>query len=213
MFSVMRELVQPPAAPPRQRRTQAERRATTRAALVKATIECLIELGYAGTSTNEVLKRTGISRGALAHHYASKADLLLATMDRLYADFSASILAASASLPSGRRRVRAGIEMLWERFTGPLFVAAMELWVAARTDPELSAALLPHEQRLGGQLRSLTTAVFGAEAAAHPNAETVYQLLLTSMRGQAMTYFLSPGATPSVEHLDNWYRLAEAFDH
>ncbi|HST81194.1 MAG TPA: TetR/AcrR family transcriptional regulator [Kineosporiaceae bacterium] len=193
------------------RRTQAERRASTRAALLQATIDCLIELGYAGTTTNEVQLRAGVSRGALTHHFASKADLLLAAMDYLYDDFNASVRSSAATLPSGEERLRPAIQMLWERFNGPLFRAAMELWVAARTDPELRTALLPHERRLGGQLRELAAELFGDQVATHPAAETVYQVLLTSMRGQAMTYALKPESSRDGPHLQNWFALVEAF--
>jgi AcrR family transcriptional regulator len=193
------------------RRTQAERRATTRGALVQATVDCLVELGYAGTTTNEVQQRAGVSRGALTHHFASKSDLLLAAMDHLYDDFSASILAAAATLPTGPERIRPTIQLLWERFNGPLFSAAMELWVAARTDPELRSALLPHERRLGHELRKLAIEVFGESAARHPSAEAVYEILLTSMRGQAMTYALAPQAPREDPHLQYWFELVEAF--
>ena len=50
--------------------------------------------------------------------------------------------AAAAELPEeSRARVRLGVELVWERFHGPLFVAAMELWTAARTDPQCRAIL------------------------------------------------------------------------
>jgi hypothetical protein len=101
--------------------------------------------------------------------------------------------------------------MLWARFNGPLFLAAMELWVAARTDLELRDALLPHERRLGGQLRGLARELFGEEIAAHPAAESIYRVLLTSMRGQAMTYALKPQASRDGPHLDYWVALVEAF--
>lgn len=193
------------------RRTQAERSAATRAALLQATVECLLELGHARTTTQEVQARAGVSRGALTHHFASKADLLLAVTDLLYDDFSARIRQEAAGLPAGRRRIRPGIRLLWERVSGPLFMAVIELWVAARTDDELRAALLPRERRLGRQLRELAVEVFGDEVAAHPHAETVYQLLFTSMRGQAMTYAIQPDAPRDGPHLQYWYDLVEAF--
>jgi AcrR family transcriptional regulator len=201
----------PPAPAPTPRRTQAERRASTRSALLQATIDCLIELGYAGTTTNEVQQRAGVSRGALTHHFAAKADLLIAAMDSLYDDFSASIREVVPTLPAGQARIRPAIRLLWDRFNGPLFFAAMELWSAARTDPELRAALLPHERRLGRQLRSLAVEVFGAELAAHPAADSVYQVLMTSMRGQAMSYALRPGASREGPHLQHWFDLVDAF--
>lgn len=200
----------PPAAPG-VRRTQAERRATTRAALIQATIDCLVELGHAGTTTQEVQQRAGVSRGALTHHFAAKSDLLLAAVDQLYAEFSASIRAAAQALPAGPERVRPAIELLWQRFDGPLFVASMQLWNAARTDPDLRAALLPHERRLGRQVRQLCVDVFGPPLARHPQAEAVYQVLLTSMRGQAMTYALQPEAPRDGSHVDNWVALVEQF--
>jgi AcrR family transcriptional regulator len=193
------------------RRTQAERRASTRAALVRATIDSLVEVGYAGTTTNEIQQRAGVSRGALTHHFASKAELLLAAMDHLYEDSSAKIRDAAPGLPSGPERIRPAIWLLWEQFNGPLFLAAMELWVAARTDTELRAALLPHERRLGRQLRQLAVEVFGGSVAAHSAAETVYQVLMTSMRGQAMTYALQPDAPLDGPHVQYWFDLVEAF--
>ena len=87
----------------------------------------------------------------------------------------------------------------------------MELWTAARTDPELRAALLPHERRLGAQLRELAVEVFGEQVARHPAAEAVYQVLLTSMRGQAMTYALQPDAPRDGPYLQHWLAMVEAF--
>jgi AcrR family transcriptional regulator len=177
---------------------------------VRATVESLVELGYAHTTTQEVQRRAGVSRGALTHHFTSKAELMLAAVDHLYEEFSTSVREAAADLPDeSATRVRLGVELVWQRFHGPLFVAAMELWTAARTDPELRTALLPHERRLGAQLRRLAAEVFGDEIARHPAAESMYQVLLTSMRGQAMTYALQPEAGRD-QFLQHWLTLIEA---
>ena len=193
------------------RRTQAERRTATRSALVRATVDCLVELGYARTTTQEVQSRAGVSRGALTHHFTTKADLVLAAMDHLYGEFSESVRTAAAELPDDpATRIRPGIELIWTRFHGPLFVASMELWTAARTDPELRAALLPHERRLGAQLRELSVEVFGEHVARHPASEAVYQVLLTSMRGQALTYSLQPDAARDGPFLQHWQAIVDA---
>ena len=196
---------------PAVRRTQAERRAATRGAIVRATVACLVERGYGGTTTQEVQARAGVSRGALTHHFATKAELLLAAVDALYEDFSAHLLRAAAALPPGRARLRPAIALVWSSFDGPLFVAAMELWMAARHDPELRAALGPHERRLGAQLRQLAADIVGLEIAGHPRADAAYAWLITSLRGQAMTYALAPDAPRDGPHLDHWYSLVEAF--
>jgi AcrR family transcriptional regulator len=192
-------------------RTQADRRATTRKALVRATLESLVELGHARTTTQEVQRRAGVSRGALTHQFASKAELMLAAVDHLYEEFSAGVRQAAADLPADpATRLRLGVELIWQRCHGALFVAAMELWAAARTDPRLRAALLPHERRLGAQLRALTMEVLGERVARHPHAEAVYQMLLTSMRGQALTYALQPDAPRTGPHLQHWTAVVDA---
>jgi AcrR family transcriptional regulator len=196
---------------PPERRTQAQRRAATRAALVRATVDCLVELGYARTTTQEVQLRAGVSRGALTHHFRSKAELVLAAVSHLYDESCAGVRDAVAALPDDPAlRVRLGIELLWEQFRGPLFAATMELWMAARTDPELREALLPHERRLGQQMRVLTAEVFGWPAD-HPSADAMIRMLHTSMRGQAMTYALQPEAGRTGPHVQHWQELAEAF--
>ena len=46
-----------------------------------------------------------------------------------------------------------GMETLMDAFSGPLFDAALELWVAARTDPALHTAMVPLERKVSDALR------------------------------------------------------------
>ena len=62
------------------RRTQRDRRESSRARLLDATLECLAEAGYAGTSFPAILRRAGLSNGGLWRHFRSKAELLAAAM-------------------------------------------------------------------------------------------------------------------------------------
>ena len=130
-------------APQRQpRRTQAERTAQTRGALLDATVDSLTELGFGGTTTTEVARRAGVSLGALLHHFRSKADLLAAAVDHVLVRRQDEFRKAMADLDTGVDRLDAAIDLLWSAFSGPTFVAWVELWVAARTDPELAAAVV-----------------------------------------------------------------------
>src|SRR4051794_7435955 len=125
------------AGQPRRRRTQQERREATRAALLDATIECLIEYGYAGVTTTKVVERAGVSRGAQVHHFPTKAQLVADAVGRLALRMSEQLGREIETLPSDARRLDAALDMLWQTHSGPLFQAALELWVAARTDAEL----------------------------------------------------------------------------
>jgi hypothetical protein len=52
------------------------------------------------------------------------------------------------------------VEMLRRIMSGPLFLAGLELWAAARTEPTLLAALLPAERRVGAAVRRLVDDLF-----------------------------------------------------
>ena len=70
--------------PKPRRRTQLERRETTRALLMEATLKCLARDGYAHTSISTIIAEAGVSRGALLHHFPTKNDLIAAVIDYFY---------------------------------------------------------------------------------------------------------------------------------
>lgn len=120
------------------RRTQAERTEHTRGLLLDATIASLIDVGYAGTSTTEVARRAGVSRGAQTHHFPTRSDLVVAAVEHLFAEQERRFRSAFDALPTRMRNLEAALEILWEIIDGPAYVAILELIVAARTDEELS---------------------------------------------------------------------------
>lgn len=122
------------------RRTQAERSSETRARLLDATIELLVEVGYPGTSTTEVVRRAGLSRGAQVHHFPRKLDLVIAAVEHLARRHSEVLLAKMEALPEDGTRTQVALTSLWDVYRSPLFIAAQELRVAARTDPEVREA-------------------------------------------------------------------------
>ena len=135
-------------------RTQAERSAATRGRLLDATIDLLVEVGYSGTSSQAVTKRAGVSRGAQLHHFPTKESLVVAAVGHLVDKRMTEILEAR---PDPER----GLEALSDAFSGPLFHAALELWVAARTDPGLHAAMVPLARKVSDALRLGFTEIVG----------------------------------------------------
>ncbi len=74
------------------RRSQAERRAATRGALLGAARELFAAEGYSGVSTEELVRRAGVTRGALYHHFADKRDLFRALVEELERELEEVVL-------------------------------------------------------------------------------------------------------------------------
>jgi len=70
-----------------ERRTQAERRATTRAALMAAGRRLFAERGYDNVSSEDIVAAAGVTRGALYHHFDGKRGLFAAVYEEVEAEF------------------------------------------------------------------------------------------------------------------------------
>jgi len=170
-------------------RTQAERRASSRAKLVDAAIASLAERGYAGTSLPEVVRRAGLSNGGLWRHFRSKADLL-----------------AAASLEAERRLVEDDapratgdeIDVVVDRLlhwsTQPAMYAIVELLLASHGDPELKAALDALDQRASALFVDVVRRLLGPELATHPHARGNVRALGLTLYGVTLTHHLRPPA-------------------
>jgi AcrR family transcriptional regulator len=179
-------------ANPSPRRSQAERSAATRDALLDATIACLVENGYANTTTSRVAERAGVSRGAHLHHFQTRQALVAAAMERLAERRGAELLAAAEDLPQGRERLVQGLDLLWASYANPLFQAALDLWSHARTDADLRERLVPVERRLDRQTLAITRQLFPA-IAEQPDFDRLIELAVSTIRGLALLDTLHPG--------------------
>ena len=184
----------PQAPSTRPSRTQQARREDTRARLLAATIDCLVEYGYAGTTTQRVQDRAGLSRGALLHHFATKEQLLVAAVSHV-ADAQIRAVRDEAATGAGTE-----IELLHHVMSGPLFLAGLELWQAARTEPALRAALLPAERRVGTAVRELLDELFPRSRGRRVEVDG----LLALYRGLALTSVLRPDADVDRQILELW---------
>src|SRR6478609_11703346 len=193
-------------------RTRSKRSADSRLLILDAAVACLVEDGYAGASTLAVQARAGVSRGRLLHHFPSRAELLVAAAGHLsttlLADVRTRAAAVMADQPTGRERIDRAIELMWATFQEPPFWAAMELWTAARTDPDLRAALRAEERRLRTAIRAVADEIWGPEIAAAPHYAELCELLFTSMRGVAMVYAFEDRPPATDPHVELWQRLA-----
>ena len=161
---------------------QEERTRAMRQRLLEATVDCLVEHGWSGTSTTLVSQRAGVSRGAQLHHFPTKDALVLAAVEHLSELRGQELREAAAHLPTGKRRTRAVLEMFAAHFTSPVFTAALELWVAARTDEALHGAVVRLEQRVGREAHLIAVDALGVDES-RPRVRELVQATLDLVRG------------------------------
>jgi AcrR family transcriptional regulator len=157
-----------------------------------ATVQSLVERGYAETTTAEVLALADVSRGTLLHHFPTKVDLLVGAVQHLARRRLDALSAELATVRTGPSdHFDALIDVMWRHFSSPLFWAALELWTAARTDAELRAALMPVEKEVFGVLHERARDLLEESTPGDPRLATVVQLSFEVLTGLAMTGIVS----------------------
>ncbi len=173
------------------RRRQEDRSAAMRARLISATIDSLVERGYAGTTTVEICKRAGVTRGALLHHFAGLADILAAAMAQIYDEL--------LDLSSGMGVIADfadWIDQCWAQVSQPEFKAVIEIWLAARNDPSLAPSLGHEIERYKHIFTPEDNPALARTLGTSKKAIGFYRLAVETMIGMALGRATSPGHTP-----------------
>ncbi|MFJ6673002.1 TetR/AcrR family transcriptional regulator [Actinosynnema sp. NPDC091369] len=189
----------------REGRSQADRSRETRRKLMQATVECLVERGWAGTTTTVVAERAGVSRGAQLHHFRTRGELVAAAVEHLGAE---SVIDLKERARQVNGSTVAVVELIADFYASDLFTAALELWVAARTDPELKTVVVPLEARLGRETHRLAVELLDADETKPGVRETV-QLTLDLVRGLALANQLTDDGKRRSRIIRHWARMLE----
>ncbi|MEU4227768.1 TetR/AcrR family transcriptional regulator [Nonomuraea sp. NPDC026600] len=155
-------------------RTQEERSAATRRALVEAAVALLMERGWAATTAVAVCERARCTRGALIHHYPNLSALLAHALESLYDDFTRSLRPPVTSMVSV-------LDAVWRAVGDPRFKAVFEAWSAAGNDPALAAELAPAIARFA----KLVSPAGAGDPLGDPEARTFFLMAREAMLGLA----------------------------
>lgn len=189
------------------RQTQEERSRETQRKLMSAVVECLVEYGWSGTTTALVSQRAGVSRGAQLHHFASRGELVAAAVEYVGAEGVRELRSRAAAVAAGARAVRteAVVQLIVDFFTSPLFAAALEMWVAARTDSTLHTVVVPLQARLGRECHRLAVDLLSADED-KPGVREAVQATLDLARGLALANQLTDDRARRGRIVTQWSR-------
>ena len=187
---------------------QQDRSRATRQRLLEAAVESLAEVGYAATTVSVVATRAGVSRGAAQHHFPTRADLFAAAVEYMTSVRLAEIRAQAAALPSGPGRIEAIVGMLADVYTGPLFRAALHLWVAASTEDALRRQIVRLESHVGRQAHRALLEVLEVSERTPGVRETV-QGVLDMARGLGLADLLTDDSARRRGIVRQWSRILD----
>ncbi|MEO6090382.1 MAG: TetR/AcrR family transcriptional regulator [Umezawaea sp.] len=188
------------------RQRQADRSRGTRRKLMEATVECLVERGWSRTTTILVAERAGVSRGAQLHHFRTRGELVAAAVEHLGAESVQQLKERAVGV--GRAPV-AVVGLIADFYASDLFTAALELWVAARTDPELKTIVLPLQAKLGRETHRLAVDLLGADES-RPGVREAVQITLDLVRGLALANQLADDRKRRAGIVRHWAAMLEA---
>jgi AcrR family transcriptional regulator len=174
---------------PRQARAQA-----TRQRLLDAAVDELVDGGYAGLTTPGVARRAGVSRGAQQNYFPRKTTLVVAAVRHLAARQLEELRDQLTDVPNGTERVRAGLDVLFQQYSGRLFAAVIELSLASRGDPELREVISAEERNISDTMRATAGLIFGEGFPATREEATRWATLLSAVRGLALLRLLGHSA-------------------
>jgi AcrR family transcriptional regulator len=189
-----------------------DRSRATRLKLLEAAVACLAEHGWSGSTVTVVAERAGVSRGAAQHHFPTREDLFTAAVDHVAGQWRTAIRERAGELPEhGPRRTHAVVELLVGAFTGPLFRAALHLWVAAADQREaerLRPRVAELESRIGREAHRLAVEFLAADECVPGVRETV-QATLDMARGLGLATLLRDDSARRTAVVAQWSRVLE----
>jgi AcrR family transcriptional regulator len=153
-------------------------------------VDELLENGYAGFSTSAVARRAGCSRGAQQNYFPHKQTLVMEAVRHLARLQREAVKARVDAVPGGRARVQAGLDVLFEAYSGPLFAAVVELSLAARHDSVLSEVIKSEELATSQAMQETARYIFGESFPESRDAAQRWATVLSAIRGLSLLKLL-----------------------
>lgn len=180
----------------------------TRQRLLDAAVSSLIELGVARTTTLEVQRRSGASRGALLHHFPTHAALLSATIAELVQRNDEAVRQAEAEMGAVPNPIERAIRTLAAMSLQPAYLAELELWAASRTDPDLQEAIRNAERAARGERERVISNLFSS-IRDNPNFDAITSLSVEFLRGMALSSVLAQNPDRYERLIRQWIAAVE----
>lgn len=188
-------------------RQQQARSVVTRQRLIEATLEVIHDVGYHAATTQEIAARARVSRGALLHHFPTRADIISAAMEALLDDGTAEIRKVAQDMRSGEVTLEAFVDFLWSLFSDRFFYLSLEMITEARNDDELRERMIPVVKRFHEALDAIWVEFCDADKRPARQARIILNLTVCLVRGMGVQTVLRPEPGYYRDLLEAWKAL------
>ena len=193
----------------RKPRTQSDRRAQTRKALLDATIEVLQSRGFDGCSLANVAKHAGLTTGSVQHHFRTKAQLMLAVIEERLFDKDDGEQLDSQTRKSVAERCRFLVERQWEYYGDPKYLAIWSIILGGRSDLEVMEKITEWQQEAITLHQRAIGALFADFDLTPEKVRSIQYFVNAQLRGLALLQTVDPDPANIKTQLDLLARMIE----
>jgi AcrR family transcriptional regulator len=173
-------------------RTQQQRREETIARLLDASIDTIIEVGYARASAAVIAKRAQVSDGALFRHFPTMGDFMAATAREVMRRQLNLFAKRVAEIPSGQPAMAAAVTILRDVTGNSTNTVMYELLIAARTDDKLRETLRQVLTEYAANILDNARALPGADQVPEETTAILAAILTNTFDGAAIVRAVLP---------------------
>ena len=188
------------------RRSQKQRSAETSARLMNATIDLLHDQGLARTTTPEIARVAGVSRGALTHHFASREAIITASVADLLGKSTRDLHRFAEDFVERGGSSDEIVDYIWRMMDDRLFYVTMEYLPEARHNPDFRADLIPTVKGFHAGLDAVWTALAARAGTDPDHTRTVMNATICLVRGMISQTVLRPNDPAYYEGLLGFWK-------
>jgi AcrR family transcriptional regulator len=191
---------------PRIRRTQEQRSADTRKALVEGAIRAISRLGYGGATTAAIAEEAGISRGSIIFHFSTRAELMAEVLRTIYEQERRDYDELEREAKLGGH-LEDWVDMCWQVLSKPTGLAFLEIQMAARSDPELAEKVASVSVSLDQTGAEVLMARFGGSP---EQVLAAIRMVVWAIRGYSIAKMIVPDPEEMNQSIELFKRMYHA---
>ena len=182
---------------------QMDKSRQTRNRILDATIYIIRHEGLANATASRIARESGLTWGAVQHHFGGKDDVLHAILEKSHADFIALMLEFSFEGLDLMARADRFIDLMWSHYCGDAYLAAVDVTLAESRDPSQGTEWTKTAKAHAQEHIALMRRAFDVPAKSEPELQDLLLFVHVVLAGLAIDRLLEPSrASQAGKHLD-----------